>query len=50
MERTILFRGQKINTKEWLYGYFVKDPHGKCRIYWMPFDDAYSNTYHFVIP
>ena len=48
--RTIEFRGKDIVTGEWRYGYFVKDPVGKNRIYWQPFAEASSNTYHFVIP
>jgi len=50
MYREIEFRGQSINNNEWIYGYYVKDPKGEHRIYWKPFDDASSNTYHFVKP
>jgi len=50
MNREIKFRGKRIDNGEWVYGYFVIDPEGKCRIYWKPFEDATSNTYHFVIP
>lgn len=46
----IKFRGKRIDNNEWVYGYFVKDPKGQCRIYWQPFDEASSNTYHFVKP
>ena len=49
MEREILFRGKRVGIKEWVYGFFVKDPLGHSRIYWQPFEDATSNTYHFVI-
>lgn len=48
--RTIKFRGQRIDNGEWVYGYIVKDPQDNCRIYWKPFDDTSSNTYHFVKP
>lgn len=44
----IKFRGQRIDNNEWVYGYYVKDPKGKHRIYWQPFGEASSNTYHFV--
>lgn len=44
----IKFRGQRIDNNEWVYGYYVKDTKGQHRIYWQPFDDASSNTYHFV--
>lgn len=49
-QRTIKFRGQRIDNKEWVYGFYVVDPKGGHRIYWKPFDEATSNTYHFVIP
>jgi hypothetical protein len=44
----IKFRGYRTSTKEWVYGYYVKDPQGKHRIYYQPFDKASSNTYYFV--
>ena len=44
------FRGKRIDNGEWVFGYFVKDPRGQCRIYWQPFNEATSNTYHFVKP
>ena len=46
--REIKFRGQRIDNNAWVYGYFVKVPNGECRIYWQPFEDATSNTYHLV--
>ena len=48
MSREIKFRGQRIDNKEWVYGYYIKDPKGQHRIYWKPFDEASSNTYHFI--
>jgi len=48
--RTIEFRGKETATEQWIYGYYVKDPIGKSRIYYQPFPDASSNTYHFVHP
>lgn len=48
--RTIKFRGKRVGSKEWVYGYYVIDPGGLSRIYWKPFDGATSNTYLFVIP
>ena len=50
MNQEILSRGKRIDTGDWEYGYFVKDPSGRCRIYYQPFEEATSNTYHFVIP
>lgn len=50
MNREIKFRGQRIDNNEWVYGYYVKDPKGQHRIYWQPFKDASSNTYHFIKP
>jgi uncharacterized phage protein (TIGR01671 family) len=50
MNREIKFRGQRIDNNELVYGYYVKDPKGHHRIYWKPFEDASSNTYHFVKP
>ena len=49
MSREIKFKGKRIDNGEWVYGCLVKDPQGKSRIYWKPFDKATSNTYHFVI-
>ena len=48
--RTIKFRGKRIDNGEWVYGYCVQDPTGQHRIYWKPFDEVSSNTYHFVDP
>jgi uncharacterized phage protein (TIGR01671 family) len=50
MNRTIKFRGKRIDTGEWVYGYYVVDPLQKHRIYFKPFDESTNNTYHFVIP
>ena len=50
MQREILFRGQRADNGEWIFGYYVKDPMEQHRIYWKPFGEASSNTYHFVIP
>ena len=48
--REIKFRGKRMDNREWVYGYYVIDPKGRHRIYWKPFDEATSHTYHFVIP
>jgi len=48
--REIKFRGLRPDGQGWVYGYYVKDPRGSHRIYWMPFDEATYNTYHFVHP
>ncbi len=50
MNRTIKFRGKRIDTGEWVYGYYVVDPLQRHRIYFKPFDESTNNTYHFVIP
>ena len=42
------YRGKRLDGKGWVYGWYVKDSHGKHRIYWEPFDGAL--TYHFVDP
>lgn len=49
MKRTIKFRGKRIDTGEWVEGYYVKDPKENHRIYFQPFDESTSNTYYFVI-
>lgn len=46
--REIKFRGKRIDSGEWIYGYYVKDPQWNHRIYLKPFEDASSNTYYFV--
>jgi hypothetical protein len=48
--RQIKFRGRRSDNKEWVYGYYVVTPTKDHRIYWQPFDEATSNTYHRVIP
>lgn len=48
--RQIKFRGLRVDGKGWVYGSLVQDAQGKFRIYWKPFEEATSNTYHFVIP
>jgi hypothetical protein len=48
--REIKFRGKRIDNGEWVEGYYVKDPKGQHRIYFQPFEESTSNTYHFVIP
>ena len=44
------YRGKRIDNGEWIYGYHVVTPKGEHRIYWQPFQEATSNTYHEVIP
>lgn len=48
--REIKFRAKRIDNNEWVYGHYVKDPKGEHRIYWKPFENATSNTYHFIKP
>jgi catalase len=48
--KQIIFRGKRLDNGEWVYGYYVKRPKGDHLIYWQPFDEATSNTYHVVIP
>ena len=44
------YRAIRTDNGEWVYGDLVKDPKGKYRIYWKPFNGCTSNTYHFVKP
>jgi YopX protein len=44
----IKYKGQRVDNKEWVTGFLVIDPKGKFRIYWQPFEETSSNTYHFV--
>lgn len=48
--REILFRGKRVDNREWVEGWYVKDPQGKHRVYLQPFPEASSNTYYFVTP
>ena len=48
--REILFKAKRIDTGDWVEGYYVKDPLSNHRIYWQPFLQATSNTFHFVDP
>lgn len=48
MNREIKFRAYGTYSNDWFYGYYVKDPKGKPRIYFHPFEQASSNTFHFV--
>lgn len=50
MNRVIKFRGQRADNKEWVYGYYVVRPDGLHLIYYQPFKEASSNTYHPVWP
>ena len=48
MNRTIKFRGKRVDNGEWVYGYYVYRTDGSHLIYWKPFDEATQNTYHYV--
>lgn len=48
--REIKFRGKRVDNVGWVSGYYVQDPWGRSRIYWKPFEDASSNTWHYVDP
>lgn len=50
MNREIKFRGKRIKTGEWVYGYYVKTPEGGHRIYLQPFSSASQNTWFYVDP
>lgn len=50
MNREIKFRGKRVDTKEWIFGFLVIDPQDRFRIYYKPFFESSSNTYQFVIP
>lgn len=50
MNREIKFRGKRTDNGEWVYGYYVIDPKGQHKIYWQPFAESTSNTYHIVDP
>ena len=47
--REIKFRGKRVDNGEWVYGYYVQTPIFESRIYWKPFIESTSNTYHQVI-
>ena len=46
--REIKFRGKRIDNGGWVYGYFVMTPTGQSRIYWKPFAETSTNTYHII--
>lgn len=48
MNDRYLFRGKRIDNGEFIEGYIVFDPQGKCRIYCLPFDGAPINSFWFV--
>ena len=48
--REILFRGKRVDNGEWVEGYYVFRPDGMHLIYWRPFNECSSNTYHEVDP
>lgn len=50
MKRIIKFRGKRVGSGEWVYGFYVYRPDGKHLIYWQPFEESSNNTYHEVIP
>ena len=50
MNRTIKFRGLRVDGQGWVYGYYVADPNGTHRIFHNPNNDDALNIYHFVSP
>lgn len=46
--REIKFKAKRLDNGEWAEGYYVKTPTNQHRIYWQPFKEATSNTYHEV--
>lgn len=50
MNRTIKFRGLRVDGQGWVYGYYVADPNGTRRIFHNPNNDDALNIYHFVSP
>ena len=50
MKREIKFRGKRIDTGIWIYGYYVLDPLEHARIYLRPFSESTNNTYFYVHP
>ena len=48
--REIKFRGKRVDTGEWVEGFYVFRPDGRYLIYWQPFEEATQNTYHEVDP
>lgn len=50
MRREILFRGKRVDNREWVTGFYVYKPNGRHLIYWQPFEGASQNTYHEVLP
>lgn len=50
MKRDIEFRGKRLDTGQWVYGYLVVEPTGKYRIYYKPFYGAVNNNWQYVDP
>jgi hypothetical protein len=49
--KTPLFRAERMDGKGMIEGYYVKSPSTiQHRMYWQPFDEATSNTYHEINP
>ena len=48
MDRDIKFRGKRVDTKEWVYGYYVKSTND--RAYIIRYANEIDFLYHEVIP